>query len=190
MSRPSDQAKRAVFLDRDGVLIEERHYLHKIEDVVIFPGTGRALRSLQEAGFLLFVVTNQSGIGRGYFSEQEMHAVHDHIRAELAKDGVRFTKFYHAPEAPDQPSRGRKPSPEFLLDAQREFHVDLSSSYMVGDKLVDLECGWNAKVKTCFLVRTGYGAEVEQKSPERLKNAPVVDHIVAAAEWILMENSA
>jgi D-glycero-D-manno-heptose 1,7-bisphosphate phosphatase len=177
--------KRAVFLDRDGVLIEEKEYLYRSEAVVILPGTGAALRQLQDAGFLLFIVTNQSGIGRGYYTADDMHAVHAHLAAVLDRDGVRFAKIYFAPEAPDQPSRGRKPSPQFLFDARDEFGVDLTQSYLIGDKLLDLQCGWNAGVKQCLLVRTGYGAQVEREQAGRLGSAVVVDDLARAIEWIL-----
>ena len=177
--------KRAVFLDRDGVLIEERYYLHKLEDAVIFPGVGQALKRLQDAGFLLFIVTNQSGVGRGYYTMADVERVHRHLETEFARDGVQFTKIYVAPEAPDQPSRGRKPSPQFLFDARDEFGVDLAQSCMVGDKLIDLECGWNAGVKHCLLVRTGYGAELERQSPEKLGQALVVDDLAKATALIL-----
>ena len=176
---------RAVFLDRDGTLIEDRDYLHRPEEVVIFPGVGGALKRLQDAGFGLFIVSNQSGVGRGYFTLADVDAVHRHICAELAREGVQFKKIYIAPEAPDQPSHGRKPSPQFLFDARDEFGVDLGRSYMIGDKLIDLECGWNAGVRKSLLVRTGYGREVERQSPDKLGEAAVVDDLAAAVKWIL-----
>ncbi|MBI4325499.1 MAG: HAD family hydrolase [Chloroflexi bacterium] len=179
--------KRAVFLDRDGVIIEERNYLCRPEDVVIIPGAGAALRRLQEAGFLLFIVSNQSGVGRGYFTLEDVDKVHRHLQRELAREGVRFEKIYVAPEAPDQPNWGRKPSPQFLFDARDEFEVDLGQSFMIGDKRIDLECGWNAGVKKALLVRTGYGAELERSAPDQLGQAAVVDDLAEAAEWILME---
>jgi D-glycero-D-manno-heptose 1,7-bisphosphate phosphatase len=180
--------KRAVFLDRDGTMIEEKEYLYQPEKVVIFPGVGAALRQLQEAGFGLFIVTNQSGIGRGYYTLADMENVHRHLLQELGREGVRFEKIYFAPEAPDQPSRGRKPSPQLLFDARDEFGVDLSRSYMIGDKLIDLECGWNAGVKKSLLVRTGYGAELEERFADKLAEAVVVDDLKAAAGWILNQD--
>ena len=174
---------RAVFLDRDGTLIEEKDYLHRPEDVVIFPGVGLALKRLQDAGFELFIVTNQSGVGRGYFTMEDVHRVHERLAIELAKDGVHFKKIYIAPEHPDAPSRGRKPSPQFVFDARDEFGLDLSESYMIGDKSIDVECGTNAGVKQSLLARTGYGAEVEKKGAPR--NAVVVDDLPAAVEWLL-----
>ena len=177
--------KRALFLDRDGTLIAEKNYLSRPEEVEIFPGAGAALKRLVDAGFQLFMVTNQSGIGRGYFTMADAERVNEHIVAEFARAGVRFEKIYIAPEAPDQPSRGRKPSPQFLLDARDEFGLELAESFMVGDKLIDLECGWNAGVKKSLLVRTGYGAKLEQKTPELLARAVVVAGLTEVAEWIL-----
>lgn len=177
--------KRAVFLDRDGTLIEEKEYLSDPEKIAIFPGAGAALRRLMDARFLLFIVTNQSGIGRGYYTLEDMHRVNARLCKLLARDGVRFEKVYFSPEAPDQPSRGRKPSPQFLLDARDEFGVELAQSYMVGDKLIDLECGWNAGVKMSILVRTGYGADVERQSADKLKQAVVMDNLTTVAERIL-----
>jgi D-glycero-D-manno-heptose 1,7-bisphosphate phosphatase len=178
-------SRRAVFLDRDGTLNIEKSYLSDPDQLQLFPGTGPALRRLAGAGFLLFVVTNQSGIGRGYYTVEAMHRVNDRLCAELARDGVRFERIYFAPEAPEQPSRGRKPSPQFLFDARDEFAVDLAESYMIGDKLIDLECGWNAGVKKSILVRTGYGAEVEANEPEKTRLAWIADGLPGAAELIL-----
>jgi D-glycero-D-manno-heptose 1,7-bisphosphate phosphatase len=179
--------KPAVFLDRDGTLIAEKNYLCRPEDVEVFPGTGAALKRLQDAGFMLFMVSNQSGVGRGYFTLADVDRVNEHLGRELARDGVRFEKIYIAPEAPDQPSRGRKPSPQFLFDARDEFGLNLAESFMVGDKLIDLECGWNAGVKKSILVRTGYGTGVERDDAEQIKRAIVVDGLAEMAEWILSQ---
>lgn len=177
--------RRAIFLDRDGTLIEEKKYLHRPQDVAIFPGAAAGLRNLQDAGFMLFLVTNQSGVGRGWFTLDDVAAVHDRLKSDLAQDGVRLDKIYVAPEAPEQPSLWRKPSPQFLLDARDEFGLRLENSYFIGDKLIDLECGWNAGVKTSILVRSGYGREVEKAGDPRLAAAVVVDDLAAAAAWVL-----
>jgi D-glycero-D-manno-heptose 1,7-bisphosphate phosphatase len=176
---------RAIFLDRDGTLIAEKNYLCRAEDVEIFTGAGGALKKLSDAGFKLFIVSNQSGVGRGYFTLADVDRVNEHLARELAHDGVRFEKTYIAPEAPDQPSRSRKPSPQFLFDARDEFNLNLAESFMIGDKLIDLECGWNAGVKKSILVRTGYGAKLERESLQKIKPAAVVDDLNGAAEWIL-----
>ena len=143
------------------------------------------MRRLQDAGFALFIVSNQSGVGRGYYTLKDVELVNRHLCDLLAREGVQFRKIYVAPEAPDQPSRVRKPSPQFLFDARDEFGLNLGRSFMIGDKLIDLECGWNAGVKKSLLVRTGYGADFERDSPEKLAAAVVVDDLPAAAEWII-----
>ena len=159
---------RAVFLDRDGTLIEDKDYSSRPDHVALFPGVEEALKRLQAAGFKLFIVSNQSGVGRGYFTRADVERVNQRLVELLAGDGVRFEKIYVAPESPEQPSRGRKPSPQFLLDARDEFGIDLAQSYMVGDKVSDLECGWNAGVKKSILVRTGYGAEQVRAQADKL----------------------
>jgi D-glycero-D-manno-heptose 1,7-bisphosphate phosphatase len=178
---------RAVFLDRDGTMIADKNYLCRPEDVEIFPAAKIGLKKLCAAGFKLFIVSNQSGVGRGYFTMADVEKVNQHLCGELARDGVQFEKIYIAPEAPEQPSRGRKPSPQFLFDARDEFDLNLAESFMVGDKLIDLECGWNAGVKKSILVRTGYGAEVERAAANKFASAVIVDDLTGAADWILSQ---
>lgn len=181
---------RAVFLDRDGVLIEEREYLHRVDQVVFTPGTVGGLVRLANAGFKLIIVTNQSGVGRGYYTMEDVYKVHAHILSEFQKSGVSIQKIYVAPEAPDQPSRARKPSPQFLFDARDEFGIDLANSFIIGDKWIDLECGWNASVRKSILVRTGYGRKTEQSNAAEITRAIVVDDLSAAADWILTQPAA
>lgn len=176
---------QAVFLDRDGTLIEEKCYLHRPQDVVIFPGAAPALRRLQKAGFHLFIVSNQSGVGRGYFTLTDVERVNRRLLEDLGREGVSFKKIYIAPEAPGAPSRGRKPSPQFLFDARDEFDLDLPQCYMIGDKMIDLECGWNAGVKACILVRTGYGAQVERESADKQGLMVIVNDLAGAVEHII-----
>ena len=182
------EPKRAVFLDRDGTLNIEKEYLADPARLELIPGVMPALRRLRDAGYLLVVVTNQSGIGRGYYTEADMHRVNARLHEMLEPAGIDFSEVYFAPEAPEQPSRGRKPSPQFLFDARDRFGIDLARSYMVGDKVSDLECGWNAGVRRSILVRTGYGATVEQQQPAIAGRAVVVDDIAAAADFILNES--
>ncbi|HAB15489.1 MAG TPA: D-glycero-beta-D-manno-heptose 1,7-bisphosphate 7-phosphatase [Verrucomicrobiota bacterium] len=176
---------RAVFLDRDGTINVDRNYLSHPEQFELIPGAAAALRRLQDAGFRLIVVTNQSGIGRGYYTEADLHAVNARMNELLAEAGVRLTHVYFSPEAPEQAGRGRKPSPAFFFDARDEWGVDLGRSFMVGDKFIDLEAGWNAGCAASVLVRTGYGAETERRERNRLGKAIVVDDLAAATEWIL-----
>jgi D-glycero-D-manno-heptose 1,7-bisphosphate phosphatase len=183
-----DPRQQAVFLDRDGTLNVEKEYLSDPEALVLFPNLGPALRSLSQTGFGLFIVTNQSGIGRGLYTEDAMRRVNARLCEHLEREDVRFDHIYFAAEAPDQPSPGRKPSPQFLHDARDRFGVDLGRSYMVGDKMSDLECGWNAGVRRSLLVRTGYGAFTEnQLTPEQRGRTIVVEDCVEAAQWILRD---
>jgi len=184
-SQPTPAPRAALFLDRDGTLIEERDYLRRPEQVAFYPGVVQALRRAKASGFLLVMVTNQSGVGRGYFTVEDVEAVHAHIQRLLGEAGAAFDRIYYAPEAPEQPSRGRKPSPQFLFDARDDLGVDLALSHMVGDKLIDLQCGWNAGVKTSFLVRTGYGTKVERGQAAELASAVVVDSFPSVVDFLL-----
>jgi D-glycero-D-manno-heptose 1,7-bisphosphate phosphatase len=178
-------SRRAIFIDRDGTLIVDKDYLHEPEEVRFIEGAIAALKRASDARFLIIMVTNQSGVGRGYFTLEDVENVHAYINQELAAHGVSFSEIYIAPEAPEAPSRGRKPSPQFLFDARDAHGIDLSKSYMIGDKLIDLECGWNAGVRKSILVRTGYGAELEVKEPAALRDAVVANDICAAIDWII-----
>ncbi|MFN0068108.1 MAG: D-glycero-alpha-D-manno-heptose-1,7-bisphosphate 7-phosphatase [Limisphaerales bacterium] len=188
MPEAAPSAPPAVFLDRDGTLNVERNYLSDPAKLELFPGAGPALRRLQEAGFRLFIVTNQSGIGRGYYTEADMHRVNARLAELLSLDGVRIERIYFAAEAPEQPSRGRKPSPQFLLEARDEFGLELARSYMVGDKVIDLECGWNAGVRASVLVRTGYGREAEVKVVRPAGRLLVANDLGVAAALILSDS--
>jgi len=147
---------RAVFFDRDGTLMEEVHYCGDPAQVKVYPGVPDALRRLKEAGFRTFVVTNQSGIGRGLISEAQYRAVEAELWRQIG-EGL-LDASYFCPDAPGFPSSRRKPEPGMLLEAAADFNIDLAGSYLVGDKSADIECGRRAGTST-ILVRTGYGAE-------------------------------
>jgi D-glycero-D-manno-heptose 1,7-bisphosphate phosphatase len=178
---------RAVFLDRDGTLNVEKEYLSDPEQLVLFPDVIDALTRLRDAGYLLVIVTNQSGIGRGYYTESEMHEVNERLLQILRASAIEIAEIYYAPEAPEEPSRGRKPSPQFLIDARKEFKIDLSRSFMIGDKISDLECGWNAGVKKSILVRTGYGQNTEAAHSAKITGAVIVNSLNEAVDYILSE---
>ena len=148
--------KPAVFLDRDGTLMEEVEYCSDPRQVRLYPGVPQALRQLKDAGFLTFIVTNQSGIGRGYFTEAQYHAVQAQFLSEIGPGLIDAS--YFCPDAPGVPSLCRKPEPGMVLEAAREFSIDLSRSYFIGDKSADIECGRRADTRT-ILVMTGYGAQ-------------------------------
>lgn len=167
----------AVFLDRDGTLMEDTGYPSRPEDVRVFPAARDALLRLREAGFFLVVVTNQSGIGRGYFTVADYERVQEEFRRQLEPAAVDAS--YFAPEAPDQPSERRKPKPGMVLDAAREHGLDLGRSFLVGDKRDDVECALNAGVRV-VQVLTGKGREQLDARAHH-----VAEEIGAAAGWIL-----
>ena len=169
-----------VLCDRDGTLIEERHYLHDPDGVVLLPGVGEGLRRLQQAGFLLGVVTNQAGIGRGYYDEAAMHAVNDRMRARLAAYGVQLDGIWFCPHAPDAGCTCRKPAPGMVLAAARELGFLPSSAVVVGDKPCDVELAHAVGAKG-VLVCTGYG----QASAEETHADYVAADFTAAVAWIM-----
>ena len=149
---PADRP--AVFFDRDGTLIEEVDYCDHPSRVRAAPGAPEALMKLSNAGYALVIVTNQSGIGRGYFTHDDYCRVHDEVIRQL--EPAQITGAYYDDSTPDNPSPRRKPSTAMLEEAAREHGLDLSRSWMVGDKTCDVECGKNAGLRT-VLVETGHG---------------------------------
>lgn len=158
----------AVFLDRDGTLMEEVHYCADPALVRLFPGTVDALRELRKAGFLLVIITNQSGIGRGLITVEQYEAVHAELLRQLGHpqapliDGT-----WHCPDAPPTPSPRRKPGPGMVLEAAEALGIDLSASWFIGDKAADVECGRRAGTRT-VLVETGYGKSENAAKPDFL----------------------
>ncbi len=147
----------AIFLDRDGTLIEEVNYLHRVEDLRFLSFTETAVRRFKDAGFLVIVVTNQSGIGRGVYTEADMHGVHHEIRRRL--DGA-IDGFYFCPHLPDAGCACRKPRLGMIEQALAVHNIDLKGSWMIGDKNSDVETAINAGVRS-GMVRTGYGRKHE-----------------------------
>src|SRR5664279_4651898 len=151
---PTD-LRRAVLFDRDDTLMEDAHYCGDPARVKIFPGVPQALRRLKEAGFGVFVVTNQSGIGRRLNTEAQYRAVQDEFLRQVGRDLIDDS--YYCPDAPGVASNCRKPEPGMVLAAAAAHHIDLAASYFVGDKSADIECGRRAGTRT-VLVLTGYGS--------------------------------
>jgi len=159
----SSAPRPAAFIDRDGTLIEEVNFLSRVEELHVFPYTSEALRMLKERGFYIVVLTNQSGIGRGIYSESDMHAIHDAMQAEL-NGGI--DAFYFCPHLPDAGCECRKPGLGMIRNAQHDFAIDLQASWMIGDKRLDVETGKNAGVGSA-LVLTGYGQTHQHELTER-----------------------
>jgi len=181
--------RRAVFLDRDGTLNIERELIREPAELELIPRSAAALRELQEAGFLLIVVTNQSAVARGSIAEVELEAVHQHLRELLAAEGVSLEDILYCPHHPtegDPPMRMscecRKPEPGLLLAGAAKHHIKLTESWMIGDTLHDIKAGQRAGTR-CLMVKTGKGAA---ESAE-VDSAMVVDDLSAAAALILAQ---
>ena len=142
---------RAVFLDRDGTLIDDVGYIADAEEVRLVPGAAEALRALREAGFRLVVVSNQSGLGRGLVTQEQADAVHERFVRELESAGAGIDAAYYCPHAPQDDCDCRKPKPGMLLDAARDLGLDLERSFMVGNSEVDVGAGEAAGTRSILL---------------------------------------
>jgi D-glycero-D-manno-heptose 1,7-bisphosphate phosphatase len=153
----NDVVSPAVFIDRDGTIMEDTDYCSHPKDVRIFPGVFEALQRLKSRGFKLIIITNQSGIGRGLFTLDQYRAVESEVRRQLGQGLIDAT--YYCPDAPGQYSNCRKPAPGMILKATRDHQIDVSRSFLIGDKEVDVECAHNAGIRA-IRVRTGMQCDV------------------------------
>jgi D-glycero-D-manno-heptose 1,7-bisphosphate phosphatase len=185
------QFERAVFLDRDGTIIEEVGYLDRPERVAFFPWTIDAIRVLNRAGLAVVLVSNQSGIARGFFTESVVDDVHRRMAEMLVAGGAHIDAYYYCPHHPDGKVPGlakvcecRKPARGLVDRAVAEFGIDPARSYVVGDRWVDIGLARTVGAKG-VLVRTGYGDSEEHKPPKDLTADAIVDNLIAASSWIL-----
>lgn len=151
--------KACIFFDRDGTLIEERNYLSDPAQVCLIPGAPTAVRLAREAGYFAVVLTNQSGVGRGFFTMDQVEEVHRRLEELLATECARLDAIYVCPHAPEDGCACRKPRPGLVQQAARDLDIWLAASWMIGDKAADLELAEAAGMRA-VLVKTGYGSEV------------------------------
>lgn len=181
----------AIFLDRDGTLIEEVGYLDRLERLAFFPWSVDAVRLLNRAGFLVVVVTNQAGVARGIFDESFVGEAHRYIEAKLSAGGARVDAYYYCPHHPEasvaayrRPCDCRKPAPGMLRQAKRDLNVDLRRSYVIGDRWLDVQMAQTVGA-TGILVRTGYGRTEEGRPKDDVRAAKIADNLIEAVGWIL-----
>lgn len=178
------ETKRAVFFDRDDTIIKNVPYNGDPSKVELLPSASPSLEKLVAAGFDLFIVSNQSGVGRGYITIENVHAVNEEMIRQLGKNF--FTHIYNCYGAPGTPDgETRKPSPHMLLEAAKSHHIDLSKSYMVGDRLSDIECGINAGCKSLLLLGAGH----KDEDVARQKADFTANSLQKITEWILADAS-
>jgi D-glycero-D-manno-heptose 1,7-bisphosphate phosphatase len=185
-------ANRCVFLDRDGTINEEVNYLSHPEQLRLIAGAAEAIKSLNQAGFKVVVVTNQAGVARGYFTEQTVREIHAALERMLGEQGAAVDAIYYCPHHPAagigiyrQECNCRKPNPGMLERAARELNIDLGESFVVGDKISDLEAGFAVGCRN-ILVQTGYGLEsTNEFSGAAWRPEFVADDLLEAARWIL-----
>lgn len=191
----SGEAKPAVFLDRDGTLIEERGYLDRLDLLSVFPWTADALRLLKRAGFDVVVITNQAAIGRGIIDEAFLGDVHALLDSRLTPAGAAPDAYYYCPHHPDAAveryrtiCRCRKPGPGMIEQACRDRGLDPARSFMVGDRWLDVAAGHAAGCRS-ILVRTGHGAHEADEAPPGEHADAILDNLMEAVGWILRNSS-
>ena len=186
----------AIFLDRDGTLIEEVGYLQRLEDIQIYPEAFEAVEKINQSGARAIVITNQSAIARGLIAEEDLEQVHRFLADAFDQNKARIDAFYHCPHHPTEGTGTntracdcRKPQPGLFLRAAQDLQLDLGASHMIGDKLQDIEAGHQAGCRS-ILVKTGYGQEEASNSLSNPLQRP--DHIsvniLEAVNWILEHN--
>ncbi len=170
---------RAVFIDRDGTMAKDVSYCSCPEDFELLPNTGKAIRLLNEHGFKVIVITNQSGITRGYFTEEALAEIHEKMKDELAKEGARVDAIYHCPHHPDDNCQCRKPKPKLALQAAKDHDIELDSSFVVGDLQMDIDLGKAIGCRTILI-----GAP-PMNSDEIAKPDIIVSDLLSAAQIIV-----
>ncbi len=182
-------AKKAVFLDRDGTLNEDPGYLREPSQLKLIPGVGEALELLRRSGFSLIVISNQSGVGRGLIDPAAIPKIHAKMSELLSPWAVDVDDYYLCFHRPEDLCECRKPKPKLLLDAARVHHIDVSLSYMVGDKPADIGAGKQAGCKAVALVRTGEGKATEAHLQKGEADF-IGDSLLDVARWILKRENA
>jgi len=172
-------ANRAVFIDRDGTMAKDVHYCRRLEDFELFPRTAKAVKLLSDNGFKVIVVTNQSGVARGYFTEETLSRIHDKMKQELAKEGAIVDAIYYCPHHPDDNCDCRKPKPRLVLQAARDYDIDLSQSFVIGDLPLDIQLGEAVGAETILVGDTLADEDI------KVKPDVIVPGLWEAAQWIV-----
>ena len=177
---------RAAFLDRDGTIAKDVHYCRRVEDFEILPGVPSAIRLLNQHGYKVVVITNQSGIARGYITEETLSLIHEKMRTELQKSDASVDAIYVCPHHPDEDCDCRKPKPTLILRAAKDIGITLEDSFMIGDHVKDVQAGKAAGCQTVWL-----SADPNQQDREtRLFSDHIAADLFEAVQWLLRNSGS
>lgn len=176
--------RKAVFLDRDGTIVEDVNYCSRVEDLHILPGVAEAIKLLNRDGFKVVVITNQSGIGRGYFNENTLAQIHGKMHCELSKHGAKVDLIYYCPHHPDDGCECRKPKISLFLQAAKKLDIDIGRSSVVGDRQMDIDAAKTLGCKS-VLVTTGPLKAKDITDPPDF----TAGNLLEAARWIIRETN-
>lgn len=179
--------KQAVFLDRDGTINVDTGYLGNPDELVLIRGAKEGVRLLKKNGFFVFIITNQSGVGRGYFSLEDLKLVNNKVLDEFSKDGIKIDDVYYCPHHPKDKCKCRKPNTKLVADVAKKFNINLKYSYFVGDKLIDVQTGKNAGCKA-ILINADNSSLIESEDDWTQPNFIAKD-LREAARWIIKNNN-
>lgn len=177
---------KAVFVDRDGTINVDVHYLDDPDKFEMYPGVPIGVKKLQEHGFKIIVITNQSGIARGYFTEEQLSGVHERMKQEFQKFGVTLDGIYYCPHHPDDKCNCRKPNTGLFEKAIREHNINVEKSYMLGDKILDISAGEKIGVRTVLIPEPHLREDfLSQKNEWEYHPDYIADDFLDAIDWIL-----
>lgn len=175
---------RAVFIDRDGTINVNFGYINNPDDFKMYPGVKDGIKLLKDNGFKIIIITNQSGIARGYFSEETLEKIHEKMKSELSKEGAMIDAIYFCPHHPDEKCNCRKPKPGMLEKAIKDFNIDIEKSFIIGDRMLDVEAGHKIGCKT-VLVPERKDLVWQERKESIIEPDYVCDDFISGIKWIL-----
>jgi D-glycero-D-manno-heptose 1,7-bisphosphate phosphatase len=188
-STESDSMKKAVFIDRDGTINVDVKYMSRVKDLKYYPGVLEGIKLISRANYLIVIITNQSGIARGLFTENKLNQIHQHITADIVNAGGKIDGIYFCPHHPDEGCRCRKPETLMFERAIKDLGIDICKSYMVGDRMLDIEAGFKMGCRTVLVPEKGHENDVAlEQANSVVKPNFKTDNFLKAAEWIVSDS--
>ena len=175
---------RAVFIDRDGTINVNYGYINNPNDFKMYPSVAKGIKLLKKNGFKIIIITNQSGISRGYFSEKSLEEIHEKMKKELSKEDAKVDAIYYCPHHPDEKCNCRKPKPGMLETAIKDFDIDIENSYIIGDRMLDVEAGRAVGCKTVLVPEDKVIVKKEMAESD-INPDYICDDFYSGVEWII-----